>query len=166
MTLPGVALITALFVGPRGTQRVSLALLAHLLVTGEHGGGCGEGGAAAVIPPPSFPLAGALVRPTVVRRPVVVLVPAADLLEREAGLAGARADRADLLHGSGALRLPVEDLVLLEDNVTVESHVLGCSLEIYMKCVLPIFRLSDLLYMHVLYIRHIYVYIIKGMYQN
>jgi hypothetical protein len=47
----------------------------------------------------------------------------------DAGVAGARADRAELLQRSRALGLPVEDVVLLEDDVAVEADVLSGSLK-------------------------------------
>jgi hypothetical protein len=47
----------------------------------------------------------------------------------DAGVTGARADGAKLLQRSRALGLPVEDVVLLEDDVAVETDVLSGSLK-------------------------------------
>ena len=54
------------------------------------------------------------------------------LLERvedDAGVARARAHRAQLLHRARAFRLPVQDVVLLKDDVTVETDIVSRSLE-------------------------------------
>jgi len=47
----------------------------------------------------------------------------------EAGITGARADGAELLQGAHTFCLPVEDVVLLKDDVAVESDVLSSGLK-------------------------------------
>lgn len=60
---------------------------------------------------------------------VLVQVSAVDLLEGVAAVAGAGTDGADLLHGAGALGLPVEHLALLENDVAVQADRAGSSLK-------------------------------------